>query len=83
VIDPTRPHIHNCNFALVFPLWDVLFGTAPYAEKQHPTGVDDPAIDADNMLGFIGQQIAALKRFWRAIQRPFARPDSPASAGTE
>lgn len=83
VIDPERPHIHNCNFALVFPFWDVLFGTALYAEKQHPTGVDDPAIDADNMLGFVGQQVAALKRFLRVMTRQPATPGSSASAGIE
>jgi sterol desaturase/sphingolipid hydroxylase (fatty acid hydroxylase superfamily) len=72
VIDPERPHMHNCNFALVFPAWDILFGTALYNEKTHPTGVDDPAIDADNMRGFVGQQVAGFKRFLAALPRPGA-----------
>ncbi len=66
-IDPERPHLHNCNFALVFPIWDILFGTALYGEKAHPCGVDDPAIDADNEKGFFGQQWAGLQRFARAL----------------
>ncbi len=74
VMDPTQPHIHNCNFALVFPLWDIVFGTALYSDKLHPTGVNDPAIDADNTLGFVGQQLAGLKRFLAALPRPHASP---------
>ncbi len=66
-IDPERPHLHNCNFALVFPIWDILFGTALYGEKPHPCGVDDPAIDADNEKGFLGQQWAGLVRFRNAL----------------
>ncbi len=61
--DPARPGFHNCNFALVFPLWDILFGTALYKEPPHPCGVDDPAIDTDNELGLIDQQVAGLRRF--------------------
>jgi sterol desaturase/sphingolipid hydroxylase (fatty acid hydroxylase superfamily) len=73
VIDPQQPHLHDCNFALVFPIWDILFGTALYNEKRHPCGVDDPAIDADNEMGFLGQQWAGLRRFWRALRgRPHA-----------
>lgn len=68
IIDPERPHLHDCNFALVFPIWDILFGTALYNEKLHPCGVEDPAIDADNEKGFLGQQWAGLQRFWRALR---------------
>ncbi len=68
MIDPRRPHLHNCNFALVFPIWDIMFHTALYNEPLHPCGVDDPAIDADNEKGFVGQQWAGLRRFWRALR---------------
>ncbi len=67
--DPTRPGLHNCNFALIFPIWDILFGTALYQEPLHPCGVDDPAIDADNTRGLIGQQIAGLRRFVAGFRR--------------
>jgi sterol desaturase/sphingolipid hydroxylase (fatty acid hydroxylase superfamily) len=83
VIDPTRPHIHNCNFALVFPVWDVLFGTALYGEKPHPTGVDDPTIDADNTLGFVGQQMAGLKRFRMVLSRRNSGIESSSGIASE
>lgn len=67
--DPARPGVHNCNFALVFPLWDILFGTARYNEPLHPCGVDDPNIDADNALGLAGQQVAGLRRFAAGFRR--------------
>ena len=61
--NPNRPGFHNCNFALIFPVWDILFGTARYKEPLHPCGVDDPRIDADNQRGLAGQQLAGLQRF--------------------
>ncbi|MBN8643707.1 MAG: sterol desaturase family protein, partial [Planctomycetes bacterium] len=41
---PAERHIHDHNFAPVFPIWDILFGTAIYDGKHRPTGVDDPAV---------------------------------------
>jgi sterol desaturase/sphingolipid hydroxylase (fatty acid hydroxylase superfamily) len=67
--DPARPGLHRCNFAQAFPLWDILFGTALYGEGSRATGVLDPVVDADNELGVIGQQWAALQRFGGAIRR--------------
>ena len=67
--DPRRPGLHRCNFAQAFPIWDILFGTALYGEASQATGVTDPVVDADNELGMLGQQWAALRRFWGAIQR--------------
>ena len=40
-VDADERHIHDHNFAPVFPIWDILFGTAIYDEKNRPTGVDD------------------------------------------
>ena len=67
--DPTRPGFHNCNFALIFPVWDILFGTALYKEPPHPCGVDDPSIDADNERGLLSQQMAGLRRFAAGFKR--------------
>lgn len=64
-----RPGLPYCNFSLIFPIWDILFGTALYNEPVHPCGVDDPAIDADNDLGLIGQQAAGLRRFLAGFER--------------
>ena len=33
---PTSAHIHDHNFAPVFPIWDILFGTAIYDEQAPP-----------------------------------------------
>lgn len=83
VADHQRPHLHNCNFSLVFPIWDILFNTALYNEPPRPCGVDDPAIDADNDLGVIGQQLAGFRRFvvgWRPRQTVAAEASSSESS---
>jgi sterol desaturase/sphingolipid hydroxylase (fatty acid hydroxylase superfamily) len=68
-IDPERPTLHACNYSFVFPLWDILFGTALYGEQVRPTGVGDPTVDADNRYGIVGQQWTTLQRFWATIRR--------------
>jgi len=65
--DAADPHIHDHNFAPVLPVWDILFGTARFGEKQRPTGVDAPEVDADNARGWFGQQALGLKRFFAAL----------------
>lgn len=67
--DPAKPGLHNCNFAQAFPAWDILFGTALYGVQRRETGVSDLVVDADNERGLIGQQWAAMQRFWGAIRR--------------
>jgi sterol desaturase/sphingolipid hydroxylase (fatty acid hydroxylase superfamily) len=70
---PEERHIHDHNFAPVFPIWDILFGTAIYDDKHRPTGVDDAAIDADNDKGWLGQQIRVFGRFFSALLPRFRR----------
>ncbi|MES2184410.1 MAG: sterol desaturase family protein [Pseudomonadota bacterium] len=67
-VDPQRPDLHNCNFAFVFPVWDLLFRTALYREAPRPTGVGDPAIEADNTRHLVAQQWHTLRRFWAAVR---------------
>lgn len=69
-VDPQRPSLHNCNFGQVFSIWDGLFGTALFGEPVRPTGVSDPAVDADNGRWLLLQQWETLKRFWGAFRRP-------------
>jgi len=64
---PHERHIHDHNFAPVFPIWDILFGTANYDGKRRPTGVEDPGIDADNDRGWLGQQVVVFRRFVAAL----------------
>jgi len=65
--DAHDPHIHDHNFAAVFPVWDVLFGTARFDALPRPTGVDDRDIDADNARGWLGQQAWGFRRFVLAL----------------
>ena len=65
--DAREPHIHDHNFAPVFPIWDVLFGTARFGANSRPTGVDDAGVDADNGRGWIGQQVRVFRRFVAAV----------------
>lgn len=67
LVDPERPHLHNCNYGQVLAIWDNLFGTALYHEPAHSNGVGDALIDADNGRGAIAMQWHALRRFARAF----------------
>jgi len=69
--NPADPHIHDHNFAPVFPVWDILFGTAIYERGQRRTGVDDPVVDADNGRGWLTQQASVFGRFIAAITASF------------
>ncbi len=71
--NPQERHIQDHNFAPVFPIWDVLFGTAIYDERNRPTGVDDPTVDADNDRGWLAQQATVFWRFARAMIPKFRR----------
>jgi sterol desaturase/sphingolipid hydroxylase (fatty acid hydroxylase superfamily) len=68
---PVERHIHDHNFAPVFPIWDILFGTAIFDFKRRPMGVDDPLIDADNGRGWLAQQLSVFGRFIAAITSSF------------
>lgn len=75
---PAERHIHDHNFAPVFPIWDILFGTAIYDGKHRPTGVNDPVVDADNGRGWIAQQVTVFGRFLHAlVPRPMRAPIPP------
>ena len=39
-----RQFRHGCNFAILFPIWDRLFGTQHLASGLPPTGVHSPAL---------------------------------------
>ena len=54
------------NFAVLFPLWDHLFGTADSRPGLEPTGIRDQLDGRDYGSGFWSQQ-------WRACARWFGR----------
>ena len=62
----------GCNFATLFPAWDVLFGTANFAPLYPATGIRDQLTGADYGTGFLDQQWSGFKRLWLAL-RPTRR----------
>jgi sterol desaturase/sphingolipid hydroxylase (fatty acid hydroxylase superfamily) len=52
----------GCNFAVLFPLWDVIFGTADFRPGFVPTGIRDQLEGKDYGQGLWSQQALALKR---------------------
>ena len=57
----------GCNFAVLFPLWDMVFRTADYSLEVQPTGIRDqlPSPDGharDYGRGFWAQQTLGLRR---------------------
>ena len=60
----------GCNFAVLFPVWDLLFGTADIRSGFPPTGVRDQLPDTggagrDYGRGFWAQQWLGLRRMVR------------------
>jgi len=50
------------NFAVLFPVWDVLFGTARFDAVDPPTGIRDQLEGRDYGHGFWAQQWLGLRR---------------------
>lgn len=57
----------GCNFAVLFPLWDVLFGTANFHAAYPATGVRDQLAGRDYGEGFWRQQWLGLKRLGQVL----------------
>ena len=70
----------GCNFATLFPLWDVLFGTANFSDRSTATGVADQLTGRDYGETFIAQQRLGVVRLLRCLggrrstPQPGARP---------
>jgi sterol desaturase/sphingolipid hydroxylase (fatty acid hydroxylase superfamily) len=72
----------GCNFATLFPVWDVLFGTANFTREIPATGIRDQLDGADYGEGFIDQQLKGFTRLTRALvpSRWQARPSARSPA---
>lgn len=57
----------GCNFAVLLPLWDVVFRTANFSAQLEPTGIRDQLSGRDYGAGFWAQQWLGLVRFGRAL----------------
>jgi sterol desaturase/sphingolipid hydroxylase (fatty acid hydroxylase superfamily) len=69
----------GCNFATLFPIWDVLFGTANFTRTILPTGIRDQLEGVDYGDGFIDQQLKGFSRLWRALASTRRSTSSPAT----
>jgi sterol desaturase/sphingolipid hydroxylase (fatty acid hydroxylase superfamily) len=58
------PHggYRGVNYAVLLPVWDVLFGTADFRREPGPTGIDDQLAGRDYGEGFWAQQWLGLQR---------------------
>ena len=57
----------GCNFAVLFPAWDVLFRTANFENIYPPTGVRDQLEGKEYGRGFWEQQWLGLKRLGSSL----------------
>lgn len=67
----------GCNFAILFPIWDILFGTLYLAPKLPPTGIHESTeqeLSARN--DFWAQQKLGLVLLWRALTTRASRQSS-------
>lgn len=55
----------GCNFAVLFPVWDLIFGSARFDGGTEATGVRDQLQGRDYGRGFWAQQWLGLKRLVR------------------
>jgi len=56
----------GCNFAVLFPVWDLVFRSARFDGGTEPTGVRDQLQGRDYGRGFWAQQWLGLKRLLHA-----------------
>jgi sterol desaturase/sphingolipid hydroxylase (fatty acid hydroxylase superfamily) len=64
----------GCNFATLFPMWDVIFGTANFTRAVPQTGIRDQLDGVDYGEGFVAQQVKAMTRLRRALRPSSSRP---------
>jgi len=58
----------GCNFAPLFPLWDILFSTANFSRTFPATGIRDQLDGVDYGRGFIAQQVFGVKRLINSLR---------------
>jgi len=57
----------GCNFAVLFPIWDIIFRSADFNAGYHPTGIRDQLEGKDYGEGFWRQQRLGVKRLAAAL----------------
>lgn len=73
--------VGGCNFAVLFPVWDILFRTADFRAGLEPTGIRDQLTGRDYGAGFWAQQWLAIPRLLVALRA--ALPDRPSGKSAD
>ncbi|WP_069268154.1 sterol desaturase family protein [Paraburkholderia nodosa] len=72
---------YGCNFGVLFPWWDMLFGSASFNREIEPTGIRDQLEGVSYGEGFWAQQGYAFTRIARRLRsRSHAAAATPAEA---
>lgn len=58
----------GCNFAVLFPIWDIIFRSADFNAEYHPTGIRDQLEGHDYGESFWRQQRLGVKRLAAALR---------------
>ena len=67
VLGPMQRRLGGCNYGVLLPWWDMLFGTADFTLRYDPTGIRDQIEKGrDYGQGFWAQQ-------WLGVMRLFGR----------
>ena len=75
-----RARIYGCNFGILLPWWDMLFGSADFDTPLQPTGVRAEVEGEDYGRGFWAQQWLGLVRMARQLRRMLRLPAATASS---
>lgn len=67
----------GCNFAVLFPVWDVIFRTANFDNIYPPTGIRDQAEGRNYGTTFWSQQWLGLTRVFECISRSLKSNTKP------
>jgi len=68
---PGGTRLGGCNFSVLLPVWDLMFGTARYGVPPGPTGIRDQLPHKggrDYGRGFWAQQRLGFARCWRVLR---------------
>jgi sterol desaturase/sphingolipid hydroxylase (fatty acid hydroxylase superfamily) len=58
----------GCNFAVLFPLWDILFNSARFIPYDGPTGISDQRTGKDYGQSFWAQQKLGMQRLLQVLK---------------
>jgi sterol desaturase/sphingolipid hydroxylase (fatty acid hydroxylase superfamily) len=77
---PQSGAYQGCNFAVLFPVWDMLFGTANFTLHNAATGIADDSPRGPYRTGFFAQQVDGCLRLWDCLSG--RQRQSPAGSST-